>query len=254
MTDVITSIKYDEKDPKFIQIKNEFTAEIQKRFSCDNYEDITKYVFGEVFQKQHSKETCIKELESIFNDKTEEIINYLWNLVDRVVNEHEDNNNAKGDVLDKIFKDDNKKKPFTKQDSKEKKGSGDFTNDRYNTKRQDRRKGSKDYQKGNNQRDNRDRYHNNRKGNYGNKFNNSGNDRMRVGNKEVIIHSNRRRERSRSRSDDNDNSGRYDDDYQGNYPPQRGGHYQRGMYPPMPMRYGPYYQQYPMMGYMDPRR
>ena len=107
MTDIITSIKYDEKDPKFIQIKNEFTAEIQKRFSCDNYEDITKYVFGEVFQKQHSKETCIKELESIFNDKTEEIINYLWNLVDRVVNEHEDNNNAKGDVLDKIFKDDN---------------------------------------------------------------------------------------------------------------------------------------------------
>ena len=71
------------------------------------------------------------------------------------------------------------------------------------------------------------------------------------GDKEVILHpgSNRRRERSRSRDEDNE---QYDDEY--NYPPQRGGHFQRGMYPPMPMMYGKYYQQYPMMGYMEPRR
>ena len=69
MTDVLTSINYDEKDPIFIQIKDEFTEELSKRFSSENYEEITKYVFVEVFKKQHTKQNCINELSSIFKDR-----------------------------------------------------------------------------------------------------------------------------------------------------------------------------------------
>ena len=56
MSDVLTSINYDEKDPIFNQIKDEFTEELSKRFSSENYEEITKYVFVEVFKKQHTKQ------------------------------------------------------------------------------------------------------------------------------------------------------------------------------------------------------
>lgn len=239
MSDVLTSINYDEKDPIFNQIKDEFTEELSKRFSSENYEEITKYVFVEVFKKQHTKQNCIKELSSIFKDKTEDIINFLWNLVDKKLKEKDQDNSAKGDVLVNILKDDHKKNSPSKNDSRER--SHDY---KYDNKRNDRRKGSRDYQRGNN----RDKYYNNRRGGYNNKYSS---ERMKIGDKEVILHpgSNRRRERSRSRDEDNE---QYDDEY--NYPPQRGGHFQRGMYPPMPMMYGKYYQQYPMMGYMEPRR
>ena len=97
-----------------------------------------------------------------------------------------------------------------------------------------------------------------------NKFDNNdsyGNERMKIGNKEVIIHgsrnnNNKHRERDRSRSNDSDINN-HNNKGDNNYHMQKnnGRYYQqqppRGMYPhpPMNMRFNSYYQQYPYGNY-----
>ena len=65
------------------------------------------------------KQNYNKEITSIIKDKTEDIINFLWNLVDKKLKEKDQDNSAKGDVLVNILKDDHKKNSPSKNDSRE---------------------------------------------------------------------------------------------------------------------------------------
>jgi hypothetical protein len=233
-------INFETSNPKYNQIKEEFDAEIKKHFNCDNYDEIVNFVFDLVFIKKTPKNECISSLQKVFSGKTEDIVNFLWNLVDKI--------NKGEDLLVDLIRSDSQK-----QKDKEKRKDSYTSKRKETTSSQDNanknRKGNRDYRN-----NNRDRY--NRKGR--NKFDNSdsyGNERMKIGNKEVIIHgsrnNNKHRERDRSRSNDSDinnhNNNYHMQKHNGKYYQQ----FQRGVYPPPPMnmRFNPYYQQYPYGNY-----
>merc|ERR1711976_592596 len=94
-TNVFTNIKIDENDPKFGKLKDTFKEEIKKRFNCEDYEPIVNYVFNYVFESQNTKENSVKEMREIFNEKTEEIIDLLWTMTDKIF--------GSSDLLDEIY-------------------------------------------------------------------------------------------------------------------------------------------------------
>ena len=234
MSEIIMLNTYNERDPRFIKIRDEFYQELKKNFACDNYDEIIKYVFEEVFKNKLQKSACITEFESLFSEKTEELVNLLFKLAEQHLKEPEEKQEKDKDVLDKILSNEHKRS-FQKNERSFQK----------------RRKSSRDYYIPG--KDRNDRHYSSNLGRKG-----RGPNRIKIGNKEVIIHNQRKRSRSRSNSDVEKNRYSKYDDYQG-YNDQP---YQRGFYPqPQPRmyqspmmrgRFPPYFQ--PMMGYMDMRR
>ena len=86
-TDAITSVIYDEKDPIFLKIREKFKEKLTTLFACEDYDQIIKYVFDGVFKDKTPKKKCIIDFEPIFHDKTTQLMGYLWDLVEKTVNE-----------------------------------------------------------------------------------------------------------------------------------------------------------------------
>lgn len=249
MTDVIKTTQYDERDPKFIKIREEFSQELKKNFSCDNYEEIIKYVFEEVFKNKLQKSVCIAEFETLFAEKTEELVNMLFRLAEQNLKETDSkfDNDKDKDVLEKILSNEPRNKPYQKTEYK------------YQKKNLERKKSKDFYNQGKSNDKERNAHHNSiRKGIFRN-------NKIKVGSKEVILH-NISRKRSRSRSNSNDNKNERlqknylsQEDYQnyldsnfsnrGFYQPT-----QRGIFQSQMIRSGrfPFFQ--PMMGFVDLRR
>jgi hypothetical protein len=92
MTDTISTINYNENDKIFLKIREKFKEKLKKLFICDDYDQIIKYVFEVVFKDKTPKEKCIADFEQIFHDKTNLIVDFLWELVDESVNESKNEN------------------------------------------------------------------------------------------------------------------------------------------------------------------
>ena len=183
-SDPISSVIYDEKNPTFLKIREKFKEKLTTLFSCEDYDQIIKYIFDGVFKDKTPKKKCIVDFEPIFKDKTNQLMGFLWDLVEKTVNES--NNKTE------------------EQEENE-----------YNDKTISRKQ--------------------NRNGNFL-----KTNKRMKIGNKEVILHNNRTRSRSNSNNNYNE------EEYQGNY--QRGIYNQRGRYSNMmPLRGRGAFGCYPIM-------
>ena len=92
MTDTISTINYNENDKIFLKIREKFKEKLKKLFICDDYDQIIKYVFEVVFKDKTPKEKCIADFEPIFHDKTDLIVDFLWNLVEETINESKNEN------------------------------------------------------------------------------------------------------------------------------------------------------------------
>ena len=78
--DKISSKNYKEDSPVYQIIKRKFTKKLQDKYSCENYDAVTNYVFDYVFNKKMDKSKCIEELNPYFNGKASEVIDYLWTM------------------------------------------------------------------------------------------------------------------------------------------------------------------------------
>jgi hypothetical protein len=92
MTDTISTINYNENDKIFLKIREKFKEKLKKLFICEDYDQIIKYVFESVFRDKTPKEKCIADFEPIFHDKTDLIVDFLWNLVEETINESKNEN------------------------------------------------------------------------------------------------------------------------------------------------------------------
>ena len=92
MTDTISTINYNENDKIFLKIREKFKEKLKKLFICEDYDQIIKYVFEDVFKDKTPKEKCKADFEPIFHDKTNSIVDFLWDIVDESVNESKNEN------------------------------------------------------------------------------------------------------------------------------------------------------------------
>ena len=95
MTDTISTINYNENDKIFLKIREKFKEKLKKLFICEDYDQIIKYVFEDVFKDKTPKEKCKADFEPIFHDKTNSIVDFLWDIVDESVNESKNENQKK---------------------------------------------------------------------------------------------------------------------------------------------------------------
>lgn len=89
--DIISSINYEDSNPVYQKIKKRFTNKLKDKYECEDYEGIVKYVFDYVFKKKSPKASCVENLNSIFNDKASEIMDFLWKITKEAEKEQEPN-------------------------------------------------------------------------------------------------------------------------------------------------------------------
>ena len=144
-TDIITQANYTETDPIYQKIKKDFISKLKEKYQCDDYESLVKYVFDFVFIKKHSKPKCIEEVNQIFNNKADVMINYLWQITKKYENEELNENNEENPENSEDFKK-NKKgiKNISGRDSKKLRGKGTFLK---NSKRERSRSDSREISK-----------------------------------------------------------------------------------------------------------
>lgn len=171
------------------------------------------YVFNFVFESKNSKENSIKEMKELFHDKTEEIMNVLWDLTEKIYNPttsiSKDN-----DLLEEIYKEKNENQPkkFPSQivnPNAESASVKTYSGPQLHPNeypRYDRRRGGRDYYP-------RENYNYRRNDNY-NYHNRDFHERgkknyevrtMRIGDKQLVI---KKKGMDRSRSRSNDKGGR----------------------------------------------
>jgi hypothetical protein len=200
-------------------------------------------VFNFVFESKNTKEDSIREMKELFHDKTEEIMDLLWSLTEKIYNLNTVDKSSSlnnSDLLEEIYKDKNENQPrkfpsqivnpnaetrgnFNKhpfnsaiekvKDDKKRERERDFDRDRNYNNNNFRNRDNRNYQNQYRRHDDYRGYNNNRDKNY------EGDDRrtnrkieirtMRVGDKQVVI---KKKERSRSRSRDNDKKDRPKDE------------------------------------------
>lgn len=100
--DIITTVNYDEENPVYQKIKKKFTNKLKDKFECEDYEGIVKYVFDYVFQKRSTKQSCIENLNSIFNDKAAEIMDFLWKTTREAEKEQKELNESDEDSQERF--------------------------------------------------------------------------------------------------------------------------------------------------------
>ena len=91
--DIICTIDYDESNPIFQRIKKEFINKLKEKYQCEDYDSIVNYVFDYVFKKKLEKSKCIENLNPLFNNKANGMIDYLWKLMKSAENEQENDYN-----------------------------------------------------------------------------------------------------------------------------------------------------------------
>lgn len=80
MDDIISNKDYDETNPVYQKIKREFTNKLKQKYECEDYDAIINYIFNYVFKNKATKQQCITKLDSIFNNKSEFMVDYLWKI------------------------------------------------------------------------------------------------------------------------------------------------------------------------------
>ena len=82
--EIISSINYNEKDPIYNKIKEEFKKKLIQKYQCENYDIIVDYIFDYSFKKKLPKHEIIKKMNPIFNNKADFMIDYLWEITKKV--------------------------------------------------------------------------------------------------------------------------------------------------------------------------
>ena len=80
MDDIISYKNYDETDQVYQKIKREFTNKLKQKYECEDYDAIINYIFNYVFKNKATKQQCINKFGSIFNNKSDKMVNYLWKI------------------------------------------------------------------------------------------------------------------------------------------------------------------------------
>ena len=82
--EIISSINYNEKDPIYNKIKEEFKKKLIQKYQCENYDIIVDYIFDYSFKKKLPKHEIIKKMNPIFNNKADFMIDYIWEITKKV--------------------------------------------------------------------------------------------------------------------------------------------------------------------------
>jgi hypothetical protein len=78
--EIISTINYNESNPTYQKIKREFTNKLKDKYQCEDYDKIVDYVFDFVFKNKMTKAECIQKLDSVFNNKADLMMDYLWKI------------------------------------------------------------------------------------------------------------------------------------------------------------------------------
>lgn len=102
MIDIFQNISYDLNDKRFLQLKEELTAEMKEQFNCEDYDKIVeydtinysfysfRYILKCVFENKQSKQSMITSTQDMFQEKTETVFNFLWNCTNKIYPSSED--------------------------------------------------------------------------------------------------------------------------------------------------------------------
>ena len=137
---IITSNDYEDANPVYQRIKNKFKDTLKDKYNCENFDDIVDYVFNVAFKKRTEKSKCIEKFNSIFKDKTNEMVNYLWNLTRDIEKGQENDFDSEGKNRYSNYK--RGGKPWA--DKYRSKGRSSENRQKYKNKRERSRSYSKD--------------------------------------------------------------------------------------------------------------
>ena len=93
--EIISTREYDKTHPVYIKIKKEFAKKLKSKYNCDDFDKIVDYVMQFVFEKKATKAECISNMNSLFNGKPDEMVNFLWDLTKNIENSSNDDFNRK---------------------------------------------------------------------------------------------------------------------------------------------------------------
>ena len=97
MQDIITNCDYNESDPIYKKIRKEFINKLKEKYQCEDYDTIANYVFDYAFKQKATKSECIQKMDSLFNNKADIMIDYLWKITHEAENEDSDTDSYKRD-------------------------------------------------------------------------------------------------------------------------------------------------------------
>jgi hypothetical protein len=79
--DILKQIIVDEKDSRFLKLKEELLLELKENIICEDYEPILNYVF-EVMSKDDSE--IESEFKELFEEKANHLLDHLISLVEKI--------------------------------------------------------------------------------------------------------------------------------------------------------------------------
>ena len=95
--EIISSINYNEKDPIYNTIKEEFKKKLIQKYQCENYDIIVDYIFDYSFKKKLPKHEIIKKMNPIFNNNADFMIDYLWEITKKVEEDFSEESSSESD-------------------------------------------------------------------------------------------------------------------------------------------------------------
>ena len=95
--EIISTINYNEKDPIYNTIKEEFKKKLIQKYQCENYDIIVDYIFDYAFKKKLPKNEIIKKMNHIFNNNADFMINYLWEITKKVEEDFSEESSSESD-------------------------------------------------------------------------------------------------------------------------------------------------------------
>lgn len=82
------NIQYDPKEPKQIEIKNEFIKVLKENCECEDYNQVIEYLFPNIFGSKQTRSEMIEEYQAMFESKTEELLDELISITNKVYFNH----------------------------------------------------------------------------------------------------------------------------------------------------------------------
>ena len=82
------NIQYDPKEPKQIEIKNEFIKVLKENCECEDYNQVIEYLFPNIFGSKQTRREMIEEYQAMFESKTEELLDELISITNKVYFNH----------------------------------------------------------------------------------------------------------------------------------------------------------------------
>jgi hypothetical protein len=95
--EIISTINYNEKDPIYNTIKEEFKKKLIQKYQCENYDIIVDYIFDYAFKRKLPKNEIIKKMNHIFNNNADFMINYLWEITKKVEEDFSEESSSESD-------------------------------------------------------------------------------------------------------------------------------------------------------------